>query len=428
MKSLSGFKFLLSTPTGSDTPFQSAMPDSAGFSVIGGMQTNGMNLSASGVDITNKSSSEWRELLDRRGVCMLSVSGNGIMDDTNLKKDLETTFVQQKLRWFRIQREDGREYFFKGKLTTFNASGPHDGPLAFNLSIESSGGITIKDAGGFTYNGSQRKITAFSNLLSQYDYITAQKYASPSYKFSEIPDTTDRTERMRRFLNLQHGLPATLKYSNNIFSATVPGAGNQNALIEYVRLTGTTPQSEPDRGKWRVTFDLLRTQNPFAKNIKALRIAIGNNNPTTIPLIADNVQLRGQPAFAFISTNALNRDPTANLNDIPIQYNFVFTDDTSAYEEINLLNADKAVGRAGSITLRGRAVANRFSFPFLFLKDSEVDQKMLQFLDSLSSNVSSEFIYLGDKLDDTGVKWRAFYLNLPLGSAETYDTVVQIGN
>ena len=421
---LSGFKFLLSTPTGNNTPFQDAVPANNEFTVIGGLQSNSFNFTSNGVDITNKSSSEWRELLNNRGTSQLSLSGNGIQDSSNLKKSLEQTMLNQSLRWFKIEREDGRTYVCKAKITTYSNTGPHDGPLQISIGLESAGGLIIRDAGGYEYNGITRLVTSFTNRLAQFNYILNRKYASPSYEVDDIPEPADRTERMRQFINLAHGLPATMTYDNNIFSATVPAIGDQDILLEYVRLTGTTPQNEPDRGRWRITFHGGQTDNPFPKGIKSLRVAIGSANPVTIPLTVDSSVTN---ALAYKSTNALGADPVANTNDFSLQYNFVFTDDTSAYEEVNLLNDDKAVGGVASLAIQGRNVANRFSIPFLFLLESEVNNKVVQFLDSLDNSANEQFIYVGTKADDTGVVWRVYYLNMALGPAESYDFKVQIG-
>ena len=424
MAFLSGFKLLLSTPQGEVTPFQSALPADNQFQTIGGIRSTNFNISANSIDVTNKSSGEWRELLENRGVVTLSLSGDGIMDASNLQKELELNTQTQKLRWFRISREDGRSFLVKCKITSFEFSGDYDQAMTFSISLESSGGMTIKDTGGFVYNGEMRKITSFSNLLANFDYVNSNKYASPSFAKSNIPDAPNRVNRMRDFLNLSHGLPATLTYDNNIFDDTVVAIGDQNILLEYVRLTGTTPQTEPDRGRWRVTF-AQGVANPFPKNIKSLRIAIGSANPVTIPLTVDNSV---QNTLAFKSTAALARDPFANTNDQSIQYNFLFTDDTSSYQEINLLNADKARGGSAALDIRGRAVANRFSFPFVFLRKDQVQNKNVQFLDSLDSVITDQFVFLGEKQDNTNVVWYAYFLNVPLGSAETLSVKIQIGD
>ena len=242
----------------------------------------------------------------------LAFPGNGIMQDSVIHKKLEVTKVNQSLRWFKIEREDGRSYLCRCKIVNYNQTGSHNDALLFTISMESSGGLIIRDAGGYEYNGIRRLVTSFANKLAQFDYIIGRKYSSPSYELDDIPDSDVRTQRMTHFMNLEHGLPATLTYDNNIFSATVPAIGEQRILLEYVRLTGTTPQTEPDRGRWRVTFSGGQTQNPFPKDIKAIQIAIGSANPVNIPLTVDPSI---QNALAFKSTNALAADPFANTDD-----------------------------------------------------------------------------------------------------------------
>ena len=431
MAILSGFKFLLSTPTGADVPFQSARPAENLFTTIGGFQSNGLNISAEGIDITNKSSGEWRELLKNRGKVSLDISGAGIMDDTDLKKELELNVINEKLRWFKLTREDNRSFYALCKIVSLNFQGQHDQAMTFDFALQSSGGVIIQDAGGFTYDGGQRRITAFSNRLPAFDYINDAKYASPAYALANLPDTPARTRLFQRFLELEHGLPATLVYelSDKTWSANVHAIGDKEFQLEYVRLTGTSarssdPNYEPDRGKYRVTFG-AGDGNPFPKNIKALRVAVGDGNPVNIPLTPDGAI---QNATAFLSTNALAADPIANTDDLNIQYNFVYTDDTFSYTEVDILNADKSAGGAATIDIEGRAVANMYSFPFLFLRKDQVENKSVQFIDSLDQVVNSQFIFLAEKTDDTGVVWYAYYLNMALGSAEDFEVKIQIGD
>ena len=72
-----------------------------------------MNFSgtADGIEITNKSSGENRELLNGRGVIGLEVTGEGIAQNSVIHKDLQQTFLRQKLRWFSVEREDGRKVY-----------------------------------------------------------------------------------------------------------------------------------------------------------------------------------------------------------------------------------------------------------------------------------------------------------------------------
>ena len=145
MKSLSGFLFLLQTVSDDVKSAQDNAPAPADFTTMGGLQTKSLNFNGQEVDVTSGDSSEWRHLLDGRGLRSFDVSGSGIADDSELSKKIESRFVANKIFWWRIIRTDQANRAFTGKfkVSTFNYTGPHDGPLNYEISLMSSGPVTI---------------------------------------------------------------------------------------------------------------------------------------------------------------------------------------------------------------------------------------------------------------------------------------------
>ena len=117
MASLSGFKFLLKTPTNEVVAKQNNIPNLNTFSTIGGFQSNALDFSATEIDVTNKSSGENRELLNRQGILSISASGSGILQDEAIAKAIEVNVEEQDLRWFALEREDGRTFIARFKLS-----------------------------------------------------------------------------------------------------------------------------------------------------------------------------------------------------------------------------------------------------------------------------------------------------------------------
>ena len=140
--SLSGFKFVLQTVSDDAKASQDNAPAPADFTTVGGIQTKQFALNGQEVDVTSGDSNEWRELLDGRGLRSVDASGSGIVQDDALSKKIEQRSFDNKITWFRLMRGDGRVFTGKFK-STFNHTGPHDGPLTFELTLMSSGPVTV---------------------------------------------------------------------------------------------------------------------------------------------------------------------------------------------------------------------------------------------------------------------------------------------
>ena len=145
MPGLSGFTFTILTPTDSAKASQSAVPADGDFTVIGGVQEKGFELTAQEIDITSGSSNENRELLDGHGTKSHQVTFSGVVQNDATFKALEVNFLNQKLRWFRLIQADNanRKYTSKYKITSLSNTAPHDGAITFNATLTSSGPLTI---------------------------------------------------------------------------------------------------------------------------------------------------------------------------------------------------------------------------------------------------------------------------------------------
>ena len=146
MASRAGQKFLLQTPSDEAKAVQDAAPSDGDFTTVAGMQTVTGDLTATEIDVTNQSSGENRELLDAHGIRAFTISGTGIMQDSAMQKALETTYANQKLRWFRIKQDDVTTGVItrvaKFKISSFNITGVYDNAITFNMTLMSSGAVT----------------------------------------------------------------------------------------------------------------------------------------------------------------------------------------------------------------------------------------------------------------------------------------------
>lgn len=105
--------------------------------------------------------------------------------------------------------------------------------------------------------------------------------------------------------------------------------GNTTANFEYTKRSAS--QSDPNRGRWTITWGIRSQASGLSKPIKALRVQFGSADPIDYPLSRDpNVA----NAYALRSEE-LGTDPVPlqGTGSVPVTFNFVFNDDTLAYGE-----------------------------------------------------------------------------------------------
>ena len=145
MASLSGFKLLLRTPLDDAKSKQAAIPADGDFTDIAGLRAKSLTINSAEIDITSGSSNEWREILPDRGIRSFDISGSGVMDDGALAKKIESRSIDNSITWFRLVQSDSgnRAYTGKFKITSFSFTGNYDGSVDFEMSLMSSGQLTV---------------------------------------------------------------------------------------------------------------------------------------------------------------------------------------------------------------------------------------------------------------------------------------------
>lgn len=122
---------------------------SESFNTIGGLIANTVTINNENVDMTNKDSAGWRELLEGAGTRSVSISGNGIFKDDTYGKAARTACLAGTHKNYKIIDSDTGDYF-TGEFapTTFEQSGDQNTPMNFSLTLESSGAVTFTEATG----------------------------------------------------------------------------------------------------------------------------------------------------------------------------------------------------------------------------------------------------------------------------------------
>lgn len=109
------------------------------FSTIAGMRATSLSINSESVEITNKDSSGWRELLARAGIRRISISGSGVFLDSTAERRLRECALAGEIVNYRIQFEAGDAFLGAFLVTSLDYSGDHNNERTYTLALESSG-------------------------------------------------------------------------------------------------------------------------------------------------------------------------------------------------------------------------------------------------------------------------------------------------
>lgn len=168
---LAGIKFRIKTPFDDTIANGSVQPTEDQFQHIGGFQTNSFEVSSTVIDVTNKDS-ENTEILDERGIVSRVSTGEGFVEDSAIFKKLEINAQNNKLRWFLFERDDGRTFVARFKISNFSENGSYDDAYKFSANFQSSGPIFITDENGASFDTGLNRFTSFSSEVPSFGLIT----------------------------------------------------------------------------------------------------------------------------------------------------------------------------------------------------------------------------------------------------------------
>lgn len=112
------------------------------YTTVAGLRDLTVSLNGEPVDVTNKDSSGWRELLAAAGTKSVSISASGVYTDDTSQHTLETDYLAQTIDSYEIVDEAGDYLSGTFLITTLDFAGSYNGEVTFSISLESSGEIT----------------------------------------------------------------------------------------------------------------------------------------------------------------------------------------------------------------------------------------------------------------------------------------------
>ena len=118
---------------------ETAVPDT--YEAIGGLISNSTSGTNAAIDITNKSSASWREIMDAEGLQTMDISAECIFSTEANFALLKAAFNSKTITKFQIAR--GAEVIAGSfYVTALNESAPDNDKVTASITMSSSGPVT----------------------------------------------------------------------------------------------------------------------------------------------------------------------------------------------------------------------------------------------------------------------------------------------
>lgn len=113
---------------------------------VGGMRSTSMTLNDEAVDISNKDSGSFRELLPAGGIQSMSISASGVFTDSTAETTLRAAYGTSTFKSYNIIVPDLGTYAGTFMIASLEYAGEYNGEATYSVTLESSGSITFSAA------------------------------------------------------------------------------------------------------------------------------------------------------------------------------------------------------------------------------------------------------------------------------------------
>lgn len=119
-----------------------------GVTTIGGIRAKSFTINSETVDVTTADdSNRYRQLLAAVGIKHISVSGSGVIKDTQAQQTAITDLLAQTVDTYTLTVPGIGTFVGPFQLTQFQMGGPFNQEATFDISLESGGDITFTAEG-----------------------------------------------------------------------------------------------------------------------------------------------------------------------------------------------------------------------------------------------------------------------------------------
>ncbi|HHL34188.1 MAG TPA: phage major tail protein, TP901-1 family [Desulfobulbaceae bacterium] len=113
------------------------------FDVVGGMRSTSLRINNETVDVTNKTSGGWREILSGAGVRKISLTGSGIFTDSVSEGLLQAKALASSVDNYQVVFESGANFSGAFQVTSLEYAGDYNGERTYSIALESSGVVSF---------------------------------------------------------------------------------------------------------------------------------------------------------------------------------------------------------------------------------------------------------------------------------------------
>jgi TP901-1 family phage major tail protein len=109
------------------------------YTLIPGLQDTNWSVNGQQVEVTNKDSGAWRQLLTGAGVRSLDIEVSGIFQDAAVEETVRGWAFDQSLQWWQIRLENADRLEFQAQIRGYTRTARHDGADEYSFTLESHG-------------------------------------------------------------------------------------------------------------------------------------------------------------------------------------------------------------------------------------------------------------------------------------------------
>ncbi len=113
----------------------------AAYATVAGLRTTQLSVNGEAVNVTNKDSGGWRELLSGAGVRHISVSGAGIFTGSDAENAVRGHALAGTLADYELSFESGARMQGRFLVSRLDYAGDYNGERSYTLALESSGAV-----------------------------------------------------------------------------------------------------------------------------------------------------------------------------------------------------------------------------------------------------------------------------------------------
>lgn len=112
------------------------------FTTVAAQRATSLRINGETVDVTDKDSNGWKELLDGGAIVSMSISANGVFKDGTSQILLETRALARTLHNYQVVFDGGRKYEGAFQVVSVEYAGEYNGEHTYAVNLESSGTVT----------------------------------------------------------------------------------------------------------------------------------------------------------------------------------------------------------------------------------------------------------------------------------------------